>query len=205
MTFLEYLLSEEDADFYGVSGASLVLNPAHKSEAVAMSEPDNILFTATGNDRVVKGLFVRAGVPVKQKYGGGQYSKFEADTIKRMRDRFHKSGADKNITINHEKEDGKPVYQDDCHVVESYIVANKHDIASLAEQGVADANIGDWVLGVKVSEDVWENDVKTGEVRGLSLEGFFNAKMVEASEYDKQIAKANALAQELFKEYSEWE
>ena len=199
MNILEYLLSEEDPDLMGVSAVSLVFNPANKSTAVLMSESDDVLFKPTNEEeRIMKGIFVKAGQPVKQRNGGGVLSKFEAKTIRRMRNRFHKSGADKKVTINHEKEGKNPIYQDDCHVVESYIVDNDYDVKSLKEQGINDAGIGDWVLGVKVSEDVWENDVKTGEVKGLSLEGNFNSRAVAMSHYDVQMARAEKLYKELF-------
>lgn len=128
-TLIEYLLSEEDPDMFGVNAVSLVFNPANKSHAVMMNGNEDTFFKATNSEeRIVKGLFVRAGMPFKQKYGGGKLSKIEAPTIRKMRDRFHASGADKKITINHEREDGSPVYQDDCHVVESYIVQNEFDV-----------------------------------------------------------------------------
>lgn len=200
MNLIEYLLQEDDADFYGVSAVSLVMKPANQSKAVMMSESSDVFMTPT-EDKIVKGLFVRANQKVKQKHGGGKLSVFSAETIKRMRDRFHKSGADKQITINHEREDGSPVYQDDCYVAESYLVKNKYDIESLKDQGIQDAGIGDWVLGVKVSDEVWNRDVKTGEVEGLSLEGLFNARAVEMSEFDRQVAETEKLMRELFNDY----
>lgn len=199
-SFIEYLLSEEDPDYMGITGASLVWNPAHKSHAVAASESNNTMFVPTDDaQRIITGLFIKANHPFKQKYGGGKTSLITADNIKRMRDRFHQTGADKNITINHEKEDGKPVYQDDCHVTESYIVKNQHDVNSLREQGINDANIGDWVLGIKVSEEVWEKDVKSGDIQGLSFEADHLAyRPVAASEFEKHQAKAEKLFKELF-------
>ena len=199
ITLIEYLLSEEDPMHLGVQAVSLVFNPANKSHAVMMSESNDTFFKATDSEeRIVKGLFVKAGTPFKQKFGGGKLSKIEAPTIKKMRDRFHASGADKKVTINHEREDGKPVYQDDCHVVESYIVTNEFDVASLKQQGIKDANIGDWVLGVKVTQEIWDNDVKSGDIEGLSLEGNLPYKAVAASEFDIQMAKAQQLMNDLF-------
>lgn len=203
LSIIEYLLSDDDPIFMGVSAVSLVFNPANKSHAVAASNSESTLFVPTDNaERIIKGLFIRANTPFKQKYGGGKMSKISADTIKKMRDRFHSSGADKKVTINHEKEDGLPVYQDDCHVVESYIVKNNHDVQSLNEQGIIDAAVGDWVLGVKVSEDVWNNDVQSGDIRGLSFEAdHLRYRPVAASEFDIQMAKAERLAERLFKDY----
>ena len=199
MTLIEYLLSEEDPLTMGISAVSLVLNPANKSHAVMMSGSNDSFFKATdAEERIVKGLFVRAGMPFKQKLGGGKLSKIEASTIKKMRDRFHATGADKNVTINHEREDGTPVYQDGCNVVESYIVSNDFDVKSLEKQGILDANIGDWVVGVKVTQEIWDNDVKNGEIEGLSLEGNLPARTVAASSFDVAMAKAQALRDELF-------
>ena len=195
-TLLEYLLSDEDE---GITALSLVLNPANKSQAVFMSESEDVFMTPT-EDRVVKGIFVKAGQVIKQKLGGGAPSTFSEETIVKMRDKFHRSGADKRITINHEKEGGKAVLQDDCYVNESHIVKNIHDIESLYSQGIEDAEIGDWVVGVKVSEDVWENDVKTGEIDGLSLEGLFSSRTVAMSEYDKAYQKTEQLMNELYKD-----
>ena len=199
MTILEYLLSDEDPDTLGVSALSLVFNPAHKSQAVMMSESTDTLFKVTNEaERIVKGVFVKAGKPVKEKNSGGALSIFTAPTIRKMRDRFHKSGADKRITINHEKDDGIPVYQDGCYVIGSHIVENKHDVESLKAQGITDANVGDWIVEVKTSEDVWKNDVMAGQIKGLSLEGNFNDRAVTMSSYDEQCAKAEQLMRDLF-------
>ena len=199
-TLLEYLLGDDDSPWKGVTSISLVLGAANRTKAVAMSEhPNPSRRMVPTEDRIFKGILVKANQKVKQKYGGGQEAFFSEDTIKKMRDRFHASGADKKISVNHEKGDNGYVYNEDCYVAESFIVRNDHDIASLKSQGIEGASKGDWIVGVKVSEDIWENDVKAGEVDGLSLEGFFDSRTVEMSEYQRQIELANKLMDELFK------
>lgn len=197
MNLLEYLLSEEDAPWLGVTACSLVRGAADGTQAVAMSGYQMMVPT---EDRVFKGVFVKANTKAKQKYGKGQSSFFTPETIKRMKDRFHKSGADKRISIHHELDgEGNPVPLNDCFVTDSYIVKNEHDVASLEQQGILGSGIGDWVVGVKVSEEVWENDIKKGEVDGLSLEGAFRSRKVTEQGFENKLTEASRLIKEILK------
>ena len=62
--------------------------------------------------------------------------------------------------------------------------------------------IGTWMVSMKVNnDDVWENYVKTGKVKGFSIEGYFTDKL-EMSQTDKFIdaEEAKEILEEVFNE-----
>jgi hypothetical protein len=64
-------------------------------------------------------------------------------------------------------------------VVESWIKEGKMDKS--LQLGLPELPDGTWFIGTKVDEDhVWE-DVKAGNIKGYSIEGFFNEVGVSMS------------------------
>jgi len=64
---------------------------------------------------------------------------------------------------------------DDIYMVESWIVTSENDKAYSLGYDKKDVPIGSWMVGYKVkNDDVWENQIKTGKVKGLSVEGEFD-------------------------------
>jgi hypothetical protein len=63
---------------------------------------------------------------------------------------------------------------DDIYMVESWIIVDEKDKAYSLGYTKKDVPIGSWMVGYKVkNDDVWENQIKTGKVKGLSVEGEF--------------------------------
>jgi hypothetical protein len=80
------------------------------------------------------------------------------------------NGKQNNATIEHELK-----LQGVC-MVETWIKEDMEKDKS-AIYGMNDP-IGTWMGCLKVTnDDVWENDVKTGKVKGFSIEGYFADKM----------------------------
>ena len=97
---------------------------------------------------------------------------------------FLKKGAQSAFTMEH---DGELI---GLTVVESWLVEDKQkDKSSIYNFNVP---VGTWMVSVKVdNDDVWQNYVKTGKVKGFSIEGYFadktHLKAIEPSESDKKI------------------
>jgi hypothetical protein len=73
---------------------------------------------------------------------------------------------------------------DGVHLVESWIVESRtKDKSSLYGLSLP---IGSWAGTFKITnDDIWNEFVKTGAVKGFSIEGMFSHKLVEASKIDE--------------------
>ena len=114
-------------------------------------------------------------VPDKQIYRrdeeNGEYMIwFSKDTIRQCMEMFFKNGNQSNATFEHlETITG-------LTMVESWIVEDtEKDKSKLYDLNVP---IGTWMGTIKVDNDViWNDFVKTGLVKGFSIEGYFADKL----------------------------
>ena len=62
-----------------------------------------------------------------------------------------------------------------------------------------DLPVGTWMVSMKVNnEEVWNDYVKTGKVKGFSIEGYFTDKINMGSEFVKSEQGAQAILEEIF-------
>jgi len=105
---------------------------------------------------------------------------FEKDTVKDLAHNFFDLGLQGNSTLQH---DGKPL--EDVAFVESWIVEDSQKDKS-ANYGF-NYPPGSWVVMMKVNNnDVWERYVKTGKVRGFSIDSLVKFEEVK---YNKMTEK----------------
>src|SRR5690606_32568626 len=96
---------------------------------------------------------------------------FDADTIKELSHHFFKSNYQKNSTIEHES----PI--EGVTFVESWIVEDTK-IDKSANFGLSYPK-GSWIATMKVdSDDVWNNYVKNGKVKGFSVDAMIDLKQI---------------------------
>ena len=96
-----------------------------------------------------------------------------------------------NSTLEHQYE------LEGLSLVESWIVEDKfHDKSVLFGM---DLPLGTWVGSVKVNNDkIWNEFVKTGKVKGFSIEGYFADKMERPKEpIDEELSKEDLMIQEI--------
>jgi len=124
----------------------------------------------------------------------GQYNVvFNKETIYAIVQKFFEKGFDKNFNLMHDpaqKCEGVFAFQ-------SYIVDNAE--GRPAPKGYEDAKDGSWFLGVKINNpEVWAK-VKSGEIKGFSVEGIFEYKKKEmsAKEIYNEIGKVLAELSEI--------
>jgi len=174
MKIVELILNEEDENA-GVDAVSIVENPAIESDFIALNKHQVELKTIDEEKKILMGM---ALIPNKQIYRRNEktneeyYIYFSKKTIRKVSELFLKKSNQKNATLEHAtKIDGMTI-------VESWIVEDsKMDKSALYE---FNAPVGSWMISMKVDNpEMWEK-VKSGEVKGFSIEGFF-AEKVEAS------------------------
>ena len=94
---------------------------------------------------------------------------FTKETIEKI---AHKFLMEKRVNYTNLEHTDKKF--DDIYMVESWIIVDEKDKAYSLGYTKKDVPIGSWMVGYKVkNDDVWENQIKTGKVKGLSVEGEF--------------------------------
>ena len=113
-------------------------------------------------------------IPNKQIYrtnGEEEYNIFfSEDTVKKASELFLSRGKQNNSTLEHQ------VDLQGLSVVESWIIEDT-DMDKSKKYGLSLPK-GTWMVSVKVNnDDIWNNYVKEGKVKGFSIEGFFADKL----------------------------
>lgn len=162
------LFIEEDSEFSGVEAISIVEEPAIEEDFVALKAHKIEMAEVDTEKRILMGP---ALIPDKKIYRRNDeeeyYIFFSKDTVRKASELFLARGNQNNSTLEH---------QYDLHglsVVESWIVDDpQSDKTKLYNLNVPE---GTWMVSVKVNnEEVWQEFVKTGKVKGFSIEGYFS-------------------------------
>ena len=174
MQIVELVINE---DSEGVSAVSVVDKPAIEENFIALSKHEVELKEINPEKRILMGA---ALVPNKQIYRKVKdkefYIFFSEETVRKASELFLKNGNQSNATEQHEKQ------IKGMTVVETWLVENpKNDKAN--HYGF-DVPQGTWMLSVKVdNDDVWSK-VKSGELKGFSIEGHFADKVEMSIQHD---------------------
>lgn len=180
MKIIEMTLNE-DAETQGVYAVSVVNSPAIEADWVALNKQFVELKTVDEEKRILLGA---ALIPNKQIYRkddkiGEYYIYFSADTIRKASQVFLKRSNQNNATIEHAKT------IDGMSVVESWIVENsKIDKSALYDFDMPE---GTWMISMKVDNDEVWSKVKSGEIKGFSIEGYFEAGNQDLSSQENEL------------------
>lgn len=159
-----------------VQTISFVEEPAIQVDFMFFNVGREYNFKTTNEEkRIVTGL---AMIPnqkiVRQDPTGEPYFVFfSKDTIRRASELYFKHANINKANIEHVKN------VDNVTVVESWIVESDVDKTNFL--GFKNVPVGSWAVSYKVENDELWDKVKSGEVQGFSIEGFFNHKKTELS------------------------
>ncbi len=160
----------------GVYGISLVQNPAMQGNFIALSKDEKLVKFKDANkeEKKVVGLVLEPNKPIYRNQGGEEYNiVFSENTIKNLSYNFFKQNFQKNSTIEHE--DANKI--EGVTFVESWIVED----VKLDKQNIYGFSYpkGSWLAVLKIDNDeIWNSYVKTGEVKGFSIDGLLSLKEV---------------------------
>lgn len=174
------LIIDDNMELSGIEAYSLVESPAIEENWVALKEqPKEFKFAEVSKEkRIIMGALL---VPEKQIYRrdeDGEYMIwFSKDTIRKCMEMFFKNGNQNNATFEHMNRISG------LTMVESWIVEDtQKDKSNLYELNLP---VGTWVGSIKVeNEEVWNDYIKTGIVKGFSIEGYFADKLQPMSKTD---------------------
>lgn len=163
---IEWFLDDEN--FSELRRISLVTAPASEEEFLLFNENNVLKFKTIDEERrVVTGVAMRPNIkiPRNDKDGGIYWGFFSEETVRKAAQLFFKKGSNTNMTnLEHEYE------VDGIYVFESWIVEDP-ELDKAKALGFGDIKKGDWFVSMKVeNEVVWDNYLKTGIIRGFSVE-----------------------------------
>lgn len=183
---IEWFLDDEN--FSELRRISLVTAPASEEEFLLFSE-DLMRFKTIDEERkVVTGVAMRPNIkiPRNDKSGEIYWGFFSESTVRKAAQLFFKKGSNTNLTnLEHEYE------VDGIYVFESWIVEDP-EMDKAKALGFSDIKRGDWFVSMKVeNEIVWDNYLKTGIIRGFSVEVRPKEKEVQVFDKIKNILESN--------------
>jgi len=183
MKIIELIIDEGEDN--GVNAISLVKNPAIESDFLALKSDEVLLKTINDEKRLLVGALLIPNKPIMRKNEeGNYYIYFSKNTVEKASQKFLMNNNQHNATLEHKM----PL--SGMTLVESWIVENKKQDKS-AYYGL-DVPEGSWMGTMKVqNEETWQ-EVKSGKIKGFSIEGYF-ADKIEASKYDSEKEAENLL------------
>lgn len=186
MNLIELIIDDKD-EMSGVEAISVVATPAIESDFVALKSEEIKLAEVSKEKRILMGAVLIPEKPIYRRNGEDEYYiYFSKDTVVKASQLFFKNGNQSNWTLEH----STPIQG--LTVVESWIVEDlQKDKSSIYNLNVP---VGTWMASIKVDNDeIWNDYVKTGKVKGLSLEGYFADKLEKKKELSKEVTEEEEL------------
>jgi hypothetical protein len=165
------LILDENEELNGIEAISIVENPAIEEDFVALKSDEIKLAEVNQEKRILMGALLIPNKPIYRRSGEDEYYiYFSKDTVLKASQMYLMKGNQNNSTLEHQYS------LNGLSLVESWIVEDEvHDKSRKYDMKVP---MGTWMGTVKVNnEDVWNDYVKTGKVKGFSIEGYFVDKM----------------------------
>lgn len=158
---------------------SLVSEPAIEADFMLFSAEDMKFKAVDEEKRVLTGPAMRPNMKIKRYNALGElyYGVFPEDVVRQAAEMFFRKGSNTNKTnLEHEFE------IEGVYVFESWIVENP-EVDKSKELGFKGVKKGDWFVSMKVdNEVVWNNYLKTGLIKGFSVEIRADEKEIDTIE-----------------------
>lgn len=167
---------ELDGIIYAIS---IVDKPANKMEFITMNEQVKLKET-NKEKQILTGVVLQPDQLVyRYTEDKGEYNlTFPKETIEKLSFEYLERGYQKNSTYNHEQG------LEGISVVESWIVKDgDNDKAKSLGFNVPD---GTWMVSMRLSDELWNEYIKTGKAKGFSIDAFLNQEKI-----DNQVFKIN--------------
>lgn len=174
-------IKEDDTDKnLSVDYVGLVDKPAVMVNWLAFKE--KIKFVSDEERRLIMGPLMIADMPIfrRDENMGDHYVIFDKTEIRKIAEKFFRNGYQSNFNLMHDpsmKVSGISIFQS--------IIPDK-SMGIEAPKAFKEVSEGSWIGVAKVNNDeIWSEFIKTGMLRGFSIEGFFNYEY--ATDSDKEV------------------
>ena len=160
----------------GVYGISLVENPAMEGNFIALSKEEKVQLTEINKDKqLLLGLVLEPNKPIYRNQGGEEFNiTFTPEVVTQLAHNFQEQGYQNNSTLEHED----TLQLKDVTFAESWIVEDVEKDKQ-ANFGLSYPK-GSWLVMMKINnKDMWNTFIKTGAVKGFSVDALVNLKEVK--------------------------
>jgi len=171
------LILDETQEIMGIEAISIVNSPAIEADFVALKSEEIKLAEVNTDKKILMGPLLIPNKPIfrNSEEQDDYYIYFSKDTVERASQLYLKNSNQNNSTLEHKHD------LNGLSLVESWIVEDT-DMDKSKKYGF-NVPVGTWMGSVKVNNDeVWNEYVKTGKVKGFSIEGYFADKMERPKE-----------------------
>ena len=173
-----------NGDEDGVNIISLVEFPAVERNFIQLSK--EVKLSLNDEKRELLGVALIPDFPIYRRDENGEYYiTFSAEAIRKAAIDFYKklnvNMAD--VEHSHDMENGITYFQ-------SLIIDKENGICPTAFKDLPD---GTWIVGCKVDNDAVWNAVKSGEVKGFSIDGYFHAEPEKQEEKPEEKSTIDSL------------
>ena len=178
---LRLTISDEED---GIKIISLVEFPAVERNFIQLSK--EVKLSLNEEKRELLGVALIPDFPIYRRDEQGEYYiTFSAEAIRKAAIDFYRKLNVNNADVehNHNIEDGITYFQ-------SMIIDKKNGICPAAFKDLPD---GTWIVGCKVDNDEVLNAVKSGEVKGFSIDGYFHAEPEKQEEKPEEKSTIDSL------------
>ncbi len=188
------LILDDDQMAEGISAISIVESPAIESNFIALKNHAVQFATVDTDKRILMGPALIPNKPIYRNQDGEEfYVYFAKATIEKASQLYLKNGNQSKATLEHE------ISINGLTLVESWLkIDEQHDKS--AANGLNDP-VGTWYVAMKVDNaEIWDEYVKTGKVKGFSIEGFFADKSTVMNRHESKLEQLKNLLNEYAKE-----
>jgi len=180
----ELQISDEEDSALEVNYVALVNQPAIEKNFLAFNEHRHE-FSIDSERRIISGAAMIPDTAMFRKADKDMPDHkvyFSKETIEQIAQKFFLKGFNQNFNIMHNPD----LKTEGVFVFESFITDSERGI--LPMKGFEDSPEGTWFLSAKVMNDEVWGKVKSGDVKGFSVEGLFKykkSKMTEEEAFEK--------------------
>ena len=178
----------------GVTAISLVSDPAIEADWVYLSKQKDVDLAQIAPDkRILVGPVLIPGklIPRVDEETGEEYDiTFTPETIEKAAFLYMQRQNNNNATLEHSSD------LNDISTVESWIVTDpEKDKANTYGMSYPK---GTWMVTMKINNrEIWGDYVKTGKIKGFSIEGMLGHTLVKASAIQTEIEAAEVTLQKI--------
>lgn len=169
----EMVINPEEGSDVEVSFVALVDKPAIERNFLTFKD-QRLSFAVDQEKRIISGPAMVSDQLIYRKDQGGEYNVFfSPQTVRDIAVKFFKKDYQKNLNLFHDPS----LNLEGVTIFESFVTDKARGIQPM--RGFEDLPDGSWFISAKVENDEVWNKIKSGEVKGFSVEGIFSFMKVQ--------------------------
>ena len=194
-----YLVINPNEPTSGVDYVACVDDPAIEDRGMWMmfDKQKEFAFKAEPEKKIISGFAMVSDMPIfrMDDARGEYYVVFTKETIEQIVKKFAKNNFFNNVNVMHNKE----AKVEGVYMIESFLIDKARGLDT--PKGFEKAPDGSWFVSYFVeNQQFWDEYLKTGVLKGFSVEGMFNYDYKEETTNKEASAMLQAI-EDVFKEF----